>query len=1262
MTRLPPSLTPQQQAARAARLPHPLFDGSLPIHQAQDALSQAIRQHPVVIICGETGSGKTTQIPKLCLTLGRGVAGLIGCTQPRRIAARSVASRLAQELQTQVGAVVGYQVRFHDKVSDQTFIKVMTDGILLSEIHHDPQLQRYDTIIVDEAHERSLNIDFLLGYLKRILPQRPDLKVIITSATLESDRLSRHFNGAPVIEVSGRTYPVEVRWRPIAAKEIDEIDDQDARTALLNAVDELAQESRDGDILVFLPGERDIRDTAEALRKHHPPHTEILPLFARLSFAEQDRVFKPSGGRRIVLSTNVAETSLTVPGIRYVVDTGLARINRYSLRNKVTQLQVEKISQASARQRAGRCGRVASGICIRLYDEKDFDARSPYTTPEILRTSLAAVILKMEALGMGCVEEFPFLDPPSARAIEDGYQLLGELGAFNQSRTLTEIGRELAKLPIDPRIGRMLLAARQQACLSEVLIIASALSVQDPRDRPVEHRQAADQKHARFNHEHSEFLSYLSLWQFFEEALQHKKSNRKLADLCHDQFLSLLRLREWRDIHSQLHALVAEMGMHLNSIPATHEQIHRALLAGLLSHIGQRDPEDDNYLGPRGVRFWINPGSRLLKGKPQWLMAAELTETTRLYARCIARIEPEWIEPVAGHLLRRSYYDIHWDRKAAQANAYEKVTLYGLTIVAKRQVRYGPIDPVEARRLFIRHALVLGEFETRAPFFEHNRRLIEDIEALEHKGRRQDVLVDEDSLARFYDALLPAMVWSGERFEKWRREAEREQPRLLFLERAQVMRHDAQHITEALFPDTILLGGIEHPLSYRFEPGHILDGVTVSIPLVMLGNVEPERLEWLVPGLIRDKITALLKKLPQRIRRDLVPLPPFITAFLERYTAQSGSLTRCLTEFIRSRTGITLQDEEWSAVSEHLQMNLRILDNAGHEISSGRNLKALQDQWSTKVRTALDETSDGGLTRSGLIHWDIGDLPISLTLEQRGLKVPVFPAMVDDADSVSVQLVENETKANHLTYQGILRLCLLELHSLAKAGGRSINGLTAMALQYALLPEATNSTLSPSEALKSEIIERALIELLPESSGLIRTQAAYETLREQVRAQWVAKISETTRLVLPVLKTYQEVRIALDKIVYSHQKVEGSEIRPHLDQLLCRGVLRNTPLAHLKHFPRYLKAILVRLQKLPGDRIGDAEKNRQLSELQRVWSLRLTSHGPSAELNDFRWMLEELRVSLFAQALKTPYPVSVKRLQKHWETLTRDGPSSKDKL
>lgn len=1260
MTRASPPTTPQPQAALGTAALQPTFDGSLPIHDARDAVSQAIRQHAVVIVCGETGSGKTTQIPKFCLSLGRGVTGLIACTQPRRIAARSVAARLAQELRTQVGAAVGYQVRFHDRVSEQTRIKVMTDGILLSEIHHDRLLRRYDTIVVDEAHERSLNIDFLLGYLKQILPHRPDLKVIITSATLESDRLSRHFDGAPVIEVSGRTYPVEVRWRPVAAADAEDVDDRDARTALLNAVDELAQESRDGDILVFLSGERDIRDAAEALRKHHPPHTEILPLFARLSFAEQDRVFKPSGGRRIVLSTNVAETSLTVPGIRYVVDTGLARVNRYSLRNKVTQLQVEKISQASARQRAGRCGRVASGICIRLYDEKDFDARPAYTTPEILRTSLAAVILKMEALGLGRVEDFPFLDPPSARAIDDGYQLLGELGAFDPDRKLTAIGRELAKLPIDPRIGRMLLAARQQACLSEMLIIASALSVQDPRDRPLEHRQAADQKHARFQHEHSEFLSYLNLWQFFDEALQHKKSNRKLAEFCHEQFLSLTRLREWRDIHSQLHMLVADMGLHLNGAPATHEQIHRALLTGLLGHIGQRDPEDDSYLGPRGVRFWINPGSRLLKGKPQWLMAAELTETTRLYARCIARIEPEWIEPIAGHLLRRSYYDPHWDHKAAQANVYEKVTLYGLTIVAKRRVRYGPIDPVEARRLFIRHALVLGEFETRAPFFAHNQRLIEDIEALEHKGRRQDVLVDEDNLVRFYDGLLPATIWSGERFEKWRRDAEREHPRLLFLTRAQVMRHDAQHITEALFPDTLMLGGVEHPLSYRFEPGHVLDGVTASLPLVMLGNIEPERLEWLVPGLIRDKITALLKKLPQRIRRDLVPLPPFITAFLERYGPQSGSLTRCLAEFIQMRTGTALPAEAWGDVPEHLRMNLRLLDAAGSEVGSGRDLKTLREQWGAEARTALRETPDVGLTRNGLTRWDIGDLPVSLMLDRCGLKVPAFPAVVDQTESVAVQLVESEAEAHQLTRQGILRLCLLELQTLVKAGGRSIGSLTAMALQYALLPGGAAQP--PSEALKNELAERAMLELIPESCGQIRTQAAYEDLRDKVRVQWMAKLTEAAQLATPVLKAYQEVRKALDQ--NSAKPLQGAvaDIRQHLDQLMHRGTLRDTPLAQLRHFPRYLKAVAMRLQKLPEDRIVDAEKSRQLQGLQQAWMRILNTHGPSVELENFRWMLEELRVSLFAQALKTPYPVSEKRLQKHLEALTCSRTTPKGKI
>ena len=1250
-------MKPELRAARAASCPTPEYDGTLPVHEASDAILQAIRANSVTIICGETGSGETTQIPKLCLTLGRGIDGLIGCTQPRRIAARSVASRLAYELKTEVGAAVGYKVRFHDRVSPtSSFIKVMTDGILLAEIHHDRLLKAYDTLIIDEAHERSLNIDFLLGYIKRILPRRPDLKVIITSATLEADRLSKHFNNAPVIEVSGRTYPVETRYRPIGDAD-SEADESDERAALLNAVDELARESRDGDILVFLPGERDIRDAAEALRKHHPPHTEILPLFARLSFAEQDRVFKSGGGRRIVLSTNVAETSLTVPGIRYVVDTGTARINRYSLRNKVTQLQVEKISQASAKQRAGRCGRVASGICIRLYSEQDHAGRPAYTAPEILRTSLAAVILKMESLGLGRVEDFPFLDAPTARAIEDGYQLLMELGGVadlgsdpprgqtpNPNRGLTPLGLELAKLPVDPRVGRMLLAAREQNCMNEMLIIASALTVQDPRDRPQEHRNAADQKHARFRHEQSEFLSIINLWTFFNKTLQHKKSNRKLAEFCRGEFLSLTRLKEWHDIHSQLHALVAEMGLHLNGAPATYEQVHRALLSGLLGNIGLRDPEEDNYMGPRGVRFYINPGSSLLKTKPQWMISAELAETTRLYARCIAKIDPEWIEPVAGHLLRRSYHDPHWDSEAAQVNAYEKVSLYGLTIVGRRSVRYGPIDPVESRRLFIRHALVLGEYDTRAPFFKHNAQLVEEIEALEHKARRQDVLVDEETVARFYEGLLPSSVWSGERFEKWRRDAEQTNPRVLYLERDYLMRHAATHITEDLFPHTIELGGVAHPLTYRFEPGHTLDGVSVAIPLVMLGNIEPDALEWLVPGLIRDKITALLKKLPQRIRRELVPLPAFITAFLEKYSPANGSLTRSLSAFIQTRTQISLLPEEWSEVPDHLRMNISVLDAKGVEVESARDLGILRQRLGAVAREALRDEPDSGLTRSGLTHWDFGDLPSTVTLRRRGLQVPAFPALVDEGSSVAIQLADSEGEANRLTRLGVVRLCLLELNTQVKALARSLNGLPT-ALFLVPLGSDPNS-------VKEEILMRAVLELVTEIAGTIRTEAQYLALRDGVRAGMGTRVSEIAAAVSALFKEYAAVLADL-KSAKPHLKSGIEEARSHLNELIYSGFIEDTPLERLQHFPRYLKAVSMRVQKMVEDVNGDTLKMRQLSALQLPWQARLTSHGWSPALEEFHWMMEELRVSLFAQTLKTPYPVSEKRLQKRWDEILR---------
>ena len=866
---------------RLRHLPQPTYPDDLPVVARREDIARAIREHQVVIICGETGSGKTTQLPKICLELQRGVKGLIGHTQPRRIAARTVATRIAQELKSPLGQAVGYKVRFSDKVSPNTYIKLMTDGILLAETQGDPLLKRYDTIIIDEAHERSLNIDFLLGYLKRLLPRRPDLKVIVTSATIDAERFARHFahgdTPAPVIEVSGRMYPVEVRYRPLKTKDKTQEkgalqEDEDIEAAILDAVDDLARDRTGGDILVFLPGEREIRETAEALRKHHPSGAEILPLFARLSFEEQDRVFKPHSGQRIVLATNVAETSLTVPGIRYVIDPGLSRVNRYSYRNKVELLQVEKISRASANQRAGRCGRVAAGICIRLYDQDDFAGRDEFTDPEILRTSLASVILRMKSLKIGDVEDFPFLEPPPPRMIADGYQLLAELGAVDDDNQLTDTGWQLAKFPIDPRIARMIIAAKQENCLREVLIIASALSVQDPRDRPFERAEAADRAHQQFQDERSDFMGYLKLWQFFDEAIKHKKSNRKLADQLQENFLSQRRMREWRDIHGQLAALTGEMGLRENEIPATYDQIHRALLAGLLGNLGFKNDEGE-YLGARGIKFTIFPGSVLRKSQPKRVMAAELVETTRLYARCVAKIDPDWIERIAGSMVKRHYFDPRWEKDRACVMAYERVTLYGLTIVPKRSVHYGPINPPEAREIFIRRALAAGDYLTKAEFFVKNQILIKEVQELEHKARKHDVLVDEQSLFAFYDERVPMGIHNGAAFEHWRADAEKQNPRVLFLTREYLMRHSAMDITEAQFPETLQIADVNYKLRYRFEPGHALDGVTITVPLHLLNTLEETPADWMVPGLIRDKVAAYLKALPKNLRRHLFPIP-----------------------------------------------------------------------------------------------------------------------------------------------------------------------------------------------------------------------------------------------------------------------------------------------------------------------------------------------------------------------------------------------------
>ncbi|WP_249174720.1 ATP-dependent RNA helicase HrpA, partial [Burkholderia multivorans] len=972
----------RERPPRAAIAPNPVppitYPESLPVSGRRDEIARAIAAHQVVIVSGETGSGKTTQLPKICLELGRGLGaggtGLIGHTQPRRLAASSTGRRIAEELGTPYGEVVGYKVRFTDNLAPGASVKLMTDGILLAETQTDPLLKAYDTLIIDEAHERSLNIDFLLGYLKEILPKRPDLKLIVTSATIDADRFARHFGSdahpAPVIEVSGRLYPVEVRYRPVAedrpavkhaegtasrdrvktAREAE----RDLMDAIVDAVDELCREGP-GDVLVFLPGEREIREAAEALRKHHPPHTEILPLFARLSAADQDKVFKPSNARRIVLATNVAETSLTVPGIRYVVDTGLARVKRYSYRNKVEQLQVEPISQAAANQRAGRCGRVADGICIRLYDESDFQARARFTDPEILRSSLASVILRMKSLHLTAIESFPFLEPPPGRAIADGYQLLNELGAVDDDNALTPLGRELARLPLDPRVGRMILAARDQQSLREVLIIASALSVQDPRDRPIDAQDQADQAHRRFADERSEFLQWLKIWSWFEEAVAHKKSNRQLVDACRQNFLSHLRLREWRDVHSQLLTVVREHGWRLNESEATYEQVHLALLTGLLGNLGLKADDDPHYLGARGITFYLWPGSALAKKAGRWVMAAELVETSRLYARCLAKIEPEWVEKVGAHLLKKSLSEPHWEKRPAQVSAFERATLYGLPIYHRRRVAFGRQDPARARELFIRGALVDGEFDTKLPFFAHNRKLLADIEQLEHKSRRQDVLVDDELIYAFYDHAIPAGIHTGAAFERWYRDEVKksgrpdDKLRLLYLSRDDLMRHEAAGVTTELFPKRATMAGVEMALTYHFEPGSPRDGVTLAVPLYALNQVDARRCEWLVPGMLKEKVQLLLKSLPQKLRRHCVPLPDYAAGFVERTGRErfgAGGLVEALIADVREQTQVAMKaaDFKLETLPAHLFMNFKVIDEHGRQLAMGRNLAQLRQE------------------------------------------------------------------------------------------------------------------------------------------------------------------------------------------------------------------------------------------------------------------------------------------------------------------------------
>jgi ATP-dependent helicase HrpA len=1214
----------QRQSYILGRLMRPPihFDPALPVSQKREAIARAIAANQIVIVCGETGSGKTTQIPKILLDMGRGQERQIGHTQPRRIAARSVAARIAEELKVELGTLVGYKVRFTDKVGRSTRIKLMTDGILLAETQGDPDLRSYDTIILDEAHERSLNIDFLMGYLRRLLPRRPDLKVVITSATIDAERFSKHFDGAPVIEVSGRLYPVEIRYRPVGGDEEDTTRDEEEQ-ALGDAVEELFREGS-GDVLVFLPGEREIRDAAAILAKRNLKGAEILPLFGRLSAAEQDRVFHPKGARRVVLATNVAETSLTVPRIRYVVDTGQARVKRYSYRNKVEMLRVEKISQAAAQQRAGRCGRVANGICIRLYGEDEFKARPAYTDPEVLRSSLAAVILRALSLNLGNVEDFPFLDAPEGRAIADGYGLLAELGAVDEDNRLTDVGRELARLPLDPRVGRMLIAARAEGCLEQILVIAAALSVQDPRERPLDKQAAADQRHARFADERSDFLVFLKLWQLQDE--------QGLRRLCRENFLSYPRLREWRDVHAQLQTAVGDLDWKMSSTkpdkPEGYRAIHRALVAGLIGNLGMKDEAEGAYTGARGIKFRVHPGSGTKKpGK--WIVAAELVETTRLYARIVATIDAQWLEELGGHLLKRHRDNPHWEKHRAQVVAVERGTLYGLPVYTQRRVHYGPHDPVLSREIFIRSALVEGEFDTRAAFFAHNRRLIADIERLEHKQRRPDILVDDELIRAFYDARIPEGIHNGADFEKWRRDAEAEDPKRLYLKRVDLMRHEAAGITTENFPHELRLGANAYPLEYHFEPRSPRDGVTLTVPVALLNQVPAARCEWLVPGLLKEKVRTLAKSMPQRLRHKLGPLEDFAEEFAAKVPPTDTPLAQALARHIRAELQLDVPLDAFrpDSAPPHLHMNFLVLDEHGRQLGMGRNLAELKRELGSEIEAQLQP--DDSLER--FTGWTLGDLAEMMEIERGGQTLVGYPALVDAGDAVTLQVFDTPERAAELHRAGVRRL-------LAIAFKERIRDLErAWSKDLALAPL--------KEDLVAAALERAFL-----ADSVPARAAEFARAVDAGRSRFMLIAQEVARTASSILAVQADLQKRLAQAA-KHFAPAAGDMQQQLARLLAPGWLKHTPWARLQHYPRYLKAVDVRLEKLRADPARDARLMAELAPLLSAW---LRAPRPlDAEREQFGWLLEELRVSLFAQALKTPVPVSAKRLTKLWQSIRR---------
>lgn len=1253
------TLSQKNREKRLQNLPIPTYPDHLPVAQERHKIAQTIQNHPVTILSGQTGSGKTTQLPKICLDLKRGTRGWIGITQPRRIAAHSIAGFLAEDLKSELGKHVGYKMRFDGQVNTNSIIKVMTDGILLAEIQGDKTLSQYDTLIIDEAHERSLNIDFLLGFLKQLSPKRPDLKIIISSATLDTQRFSKHFNNAPVIEVLGRTFPVKTLYRPLKGdEEREEKEEKDLEEGIWEAIEELFSLDTPGDVLVFLPGEREIREVADYLRKHPFSNTEVLSLFARLSIANQNRIFHPGALRRIILATNVAETSITVPGIRYVVDSGLARISRHSGHSQVKRLPIEKIAQSSANQRKGRCGRLSDGICIRLYSEKDFLERTVFTDPEIVRTSLASVILKMKFSKLGAIEQFPFVDIPSSTAIKHGFRLLAELSAVTEKGDLTPIGRDLARLPVDPRLGRMILAGHKNLCLKEILIIASALSVPDPREWPEDKKAKSEMAHKKYVDIQSDFMSILKLWSFIQTLKDQSSSKNQFRQRLKNSFLSFIRVREWQNIFEQLQTMTKDMGYKPSRIEANYSEIHKALLSGLLGHIGFKSEKHD-YTGARQNRFFINPGSVLFKKSPPWIIAAELVETTRIFARTCARVEPEWIEQVAGPLCHKSYFDPHWEKKSSIVKGFEKVTLFGLILIPKRQIHYGPIDPLESRKLFIQSALIEGHFNTKAVFFEHNQSLVREIRELEHKSRRRDLLVDERDLIDFYEERIPEDIYTGHQFHRWYRESSKKNPQFLFFNREMVMRHDGMGINADRFPGFLQVDGREIALEYHFNPGQGEDGISALIPLLHLNQLTSSHFEWLVPGLLQDKLLALLKSLPKSLRRSLVPLPQSSQRCwtLLQNTTRDKPLAWALSEVLQHHFSLTVPVNEWQldTLPDHLRCNFKVVDEkTGRVVLQGKDLDQLQKHLVSDIKQSFKKLAKPDFERTGLSQWDFGTLPekvpLSNTLSNnksdKEHAIYGYPAIQDEGSKVSLRLLESLSQAQQTSRWGLVRLFKLQLSSPIRHLEKSLTITPAMSMAYA--------PLKGEDSLKEEIITLTVLHLfMDEKEPSITEESQFQQRLQSGRKNLVSQAEKFYKLIARILESYNLVNKQLKTMNAPSLTKTRQEIKNHLDSLLFRGFLRTTPKEWLHHFPRYLKAIQLRLERRSLDPLKDQKKAEQIIPLFKTYQT-LTKKQSASQIEDpnlkhYRWMLEEYRVSLFAQELKTSLIVSDKRLTLQWQ-------------